>query len=63
MSDQKQEAKYTVAISDNVNDFDTDDSYRSPQFFHIYSNDELEKFVHQMAITYKKHVMIYQGKF
>lgn len=59
----EKEIKYTVAVSDNIDDFDSENMYRSPQYFYMHSNDELEKFVHQMVITYKKTIMIYQGRF
>lgn len=57
-----QSIKYTVAVSDDLEDFNTSETYRSPQYFYMHSNDELEKFVHQMVVVYKKHVMIMQGK-
>ena len=57
----EKEIKYTVAVSDNIDDFDSENMYSSPQYFQIHSNDELEKFVKQMAVTYKKNVLIIQG--
>lgn len=61
--DMEQEIKNTVAVSSNLENFDTENLYVSPEFFYMHSNDELEKFVHQMVVTYKKNVMIYQGKY
>lgn len=52
------EIKYTVAVAAYSDAFDED---TFPQYFYIHSNDELEKFLHQMIIVYKKNVIVYQG--
>lgn len=54
----EQEIKYTVAVAGFAEPFDED---TFPQYFYIHSNDELEKFLHQMIIVYKKNVIVYQG--
>lgn len=58
----REEIKYTVAISDDIIDFDFEaNPYSAPQYFYIYSNDELMKFIQQMVVQHKKLAMIYQG--
>lgn len=59
----EQEIKYTVAVSDNLDDFDTENYFLSPQYFYMHSVEELEKFLREMIVVHKKIVMVYQGKY
>lgn len=54
---------YTVAVGEKeCFCFDPDDVYHNePQYFCIYGDEELVKFIQQMVIHHKKYLMIYQG--
>ena len=50
-----EQTKYTVEISDRIEDFDPEDPYTSPQYFHFDTDDKMLEFVKEMVTVHDGH--------